>query len=141
MFRYGGLSRARLGTADPELQRLFNAVMDKQIMDIAILQGHRGRAEQDSAFQEGASKVRWPNSRHNSVPSQAVDAAPYPIRWGDRADPDRVKAIGRFYMLAGVVLATAKELGIKVRWGGDWDMDGDIFDQDFDDLVHFERVE
>lgn len=140
MFRYGGLSNMRLGTATPNMQRLFRAVMDKQIMDVAILQGHRGEEEQNSAFSAGASKLRWPSSKHNKTPSPAVDAAPYPIRWGDASDSERVKAIGRFYLLAGVVLATAKELGINVRWGGDWDRDGDILDQDFDDLVHYEEV-
>lgn len=137
-FRFGGTSRARLGTADPELQRLMQAVMDKQLMDFSIIQGHRSKAEQDSAYEANASKVRWPNSKHNGTPSLAVDIAPYPIRWGDPGDPDRVKAIGNFYRLAGIVLATAHELGINIRWGGDWSMDGDIFDQEFDDLPHFE---
>jgi peptidoglycan L-alanyl-D-glutamate endopeptidase CwlK len=29
-------------------------------------------------------------------------------------------------------------MGIKIRWGGDWDSDGDINDNRFDDLVHVE---
>lgn len=141
MFRFGSLSTMRLNTASPNMQRLMRAVMAKQLMDFAVLQGHRGEVEQNSAFESGASKVRWPNSRHNSNPSTAVDIAPYPIDWGEEgSQAHRRKAIGRFYKLAGIVLATAKELGIEVRWGGDWAMDGNVFNQTFDDLVHFEEV-
>jgi peptidoglycan L-alanyl-D-glutamate endopeptidase CwlK len=140
-FRFGSLSNTRLSTAHPELQRLMRAAMDKQLMDFAITQGHRGEIEQNAAFASGASKTPWPRSRHNTVPSSAVDIAPYPIHWGESGTAiERRRAIGRFYKLAGIVLATAKELNINVRWGGDWNMDGNVFDQKFDDLVHFELV-
>jgi len=29
-------------------------------------------------------------------------------------------------------------MGLKIRWGGDWDMDTQTKDNKFDDLVHFE---
>jgi len=29
-------------------------------------------------------------------------------------------------------------MGMKIRWGGDWDMDTQTKDNKFDDLVHFE---
>ncbi len=32
----------------------------------------------------------------------------------------------------------AKDLKIEIRWGGDWDRDGDTTDQTFNDLVHWE---
>jgi hypothetical protein len=32
-------------------------------------------------------------------------------------------------------------MGIKIRWGGDWDMDTETKDNNFDDLVHFEIKE
>jgi peptidoglycan L-alanyl-D-glutamate endopeptidase CwlK len=33
-------------------------------------------------------------------------------------------------------------LGVKLRWGGNWDRDGEpVTDQDFQDLVHFELAE
>jgi hypothetical protein len=32
-------------------------------------------------------------------------------------------------------------VGVMIRWGGNWDMDGEpITDQDFQDLVHFELI-
>jgi len=41
-------------------------------------------------------------------------------------------------MLAGVMLNAAQEMGIRVRWGGDWDGDGSTKDQTFHDLGHYE---
>ncbi len=61
----------------------------------------------------------------------AVDIAPYPIDWKDHK---------RFYYLAGIVKGVASQMGIKVRWGGDWDSDNDLNDQSFMDLGHFEIV-
>jgi peptidoglycan L-alanyl-D-glutamate endopeptidase CwlK len=42
--------------------------------------------------------------------------------------------------MAGVVKGVAAMQGIPVRWGGDWNGDGDgnLFDSNFDDLPHFE---
>ena len=59
----------------------------------------------------------------------ALDAAPCPIDWEDAK---------RFYLFAGFVLGIARQLGIKLRWGGDWDGDFTWRDQKFHDLVHFE---
>ena len=67
-------SKARLSTAHPDLQRLFNEVVKH--WDCTIVCGHRGKEEQDKAFAEGKSKVKWPNGRHNKLPSLAVDVMP-----------------------------------------------------------------
>lgn len=88
-------------------------------------------SEQNKYFEQGKTKVQWPDSKHNKKPSWALDAAPTPIDWEDRE---------RFYYFAGVVMAVAKLLKIEIRWGGDWDRDGNFKDQSFDDLVHFEMV-
>jgi len=64
--------------------------------------------------------------------SLAVDVVPYPINWND---------LPRFYMFVGYVKRIADELGITIRCGADWDMDGWSKDQKFHDLPHFELVE
>jgi hypothetical protein len=97
--------------------------------DCSILEGHRGKADQDKAVAEGKSKTPWPRSKHNSLPSMAVDAAPYPIDWTD---------LKRFYHFAGFVLGMAASMGLRLRWGGDWDGDRDLNDQSSNDLPHFE---
>jgi len=102
-------------------------------MDFSVLEGHRDKETQNRYYEKGTSKIKWPDGKHNKLPSRAMDLAPYPIDWSNRP-----KAIARFYLLAGVILAVADELGIGLRWGGDWDGDWDLFDQEFDDLGHFE---
>jgi peptidoglycan L-alanyl-D-glutamate endopeptidase CwlK len=36
------------------------------------------------------------------------------------------------------MFAAAAELGVSLRWGGDWDGDGSRRDHSFIDLPHFE---
>ena len=123
-------SLAKLATCDPLLQRVFREAI--QNFDCTILEGHRDQARQNQMVAEGKSQVRWPDGKHNTVPSCAVDVTPYPIQWEDRE---------RQTLFAGYVLATAKAMGISLRWGGDWDRDTEVRDNTFDDLVHFEIVE
>lgn len=100
-------------------------------MDVTILTGHRTEEVQNRVYSSGLSKVKYPNSKHNQLPSLAIDAAPYPIQWKD---------LDRFYMFAGYVKAIADSRGIKIRCGADWDGDFQTNDQNFNDLVHFELV-
>jgi len=137
MSNFSKTSKDRLDTCVPELQDLFNTVI--KYYDCTILQGHRSKIDQQYAYSTKRSKVQWPNSKHNSYLSEAVDVSPYPINWGNTGTKkERQKAIARFYHFAGYVKCTAVQLGIKVRWGGDWDGDGDFSDQSFDDLPHWE---
>ena len=119
-----------LGTCDDRLQSIFNEVIKQ--FDCSILDGHRGEEEQNEKYRNGLSKLQYPNSKHNSEPSLAVDAAPYPIDWHDRE---------RFCYFAGYVKGIARLMGIELRWGGDWDRDTEVKDNNFDDLPHFELVE
>ena len=105
-------SEDRLATCDERLQRLFRAVIADH--DCVICVGHRNEADQDAACKAGRSREKWPHSKHNSVPSLAVDVAPEvdgKIPWND---------ILSFRKFAIVVKAKADELGIDVEWGGDW---------------------
>lgn len=112
-------SKAKLYTCHADLIRLFEAVIKKT--DCTIVCGYRGKDEQDKAFAEGKSKLKFPSSRHNRKPSEAVDAVPYPIDWND---------LERFKALAKIVKETAKELGIAIEWGGDW--------KSFKDMPHYQ---
>lgn len=138
MAHFGPTSHARLGTCDARLQDVFNLVVAR--FDCSILEGTRSIERQRELVAAGTSKTMA--SKHLFAPSRAVDAAPYPIDWGEEGDPERrFRAKARFYLFAGYVLATAEFLGVRLRWGGDWDGDKDPRDQTWDDLVHFEIVE
>ena len=127
MPRFGKRSISRLKTCDQKLQELFYEVVKH--FDCSIIEGHRGEERQNKAFADGKSKVKYPNGKHNQNPSIAVDVAPYPIDWSDR---------DRFHYFGGFVLGVAKEMGMNIRWGGDWNQDTETKDNKFDDLVHFE---
>lgn len=103
-----------------------------QHFECTVLEGHRGQEAQEEAVRTGRSKVSYPNGKHNSLPSKAVDVAPYPIDWKDEK---------RFCYFAGVVVEKARAMGITLRWGGDWNRNTDLKDQSFHDLPHFEIVE
>ena len=123
-------SISKLSTCHPLLQRVFHEVVRE--FDCTILEGHRDKDRQNQMVADGKSQVQWPDGKHNTVPSLAVDVTPYPIKWDDRE---------RQTLFAGYVLATAKAMGVTLRWGGDWDRDTEVRDNSFDDLVHFEIVE
>jgi hypothetical protein len=130
MPKFGNSSATRLATCHPDLQKLFNEVIKNY--DCTILQGHRSKEEQDEFFRTGRSKVQYPNSKHNSSPSMAVDVVPYPIDWNDW---------NRFYHFAGYVKGVADSLGIRIRSGIDWDGDNDFNDNTFNDAPHFELLD
>lgn len=129
---YSKKSKAILATCDERLQRVFNEVIKH--FDCTITCGHRTKEEQDALYYATPKRtqVKWPNGKHNTKPSQAVDAVPCPVDWDDRE---------RFTYFAGFVVATALSMGIALRWGGDWDSDTELDDNKFDDLPHFEIVE
>ena len=127
MPRFGKKSRERLATCDERLQRVFNEVIN--YVDCSVLEGHRSAERQDKLFEEGKTKVKYPNGRHNANPSRAVDVVPYPIDWKDRE---------RFHLFAGFVLGIAYSMDIALRWGGDWNQNFEVDDNQFDDFPHFE---
>lgn len=127
MPKYSKASRDRLNTCHKYLIDLFNKVI--LTFDCSILEGQRGAIKQNEYYGAGKSKLSWPLSKHNKVPSLAIDAAPYPIDWKD---------INRFYYFGGYVKGMAADMGIPIRWGGDWDDDTQVMDQRFKDLAHFE---
>ena len=127
MPRYSNKSKERLASCDERLQDVFNEVIN--YVDCSILEGHRSKERQNKLYDENRTKVKYPNGRHNSSPSKAVDVTPYPVDWEDRE---------RQTLFAGFVLGLARNMGIRLRWGGDWDMDFQVMDNRFDDFPHFE---
>ena len=129
MPRFGKRSKDRLATCEKDLQLLFNEVI--KYVDCSILEGHRSKNRQNKLFDEGKTKVKYPRGRHNASPSRAVDCVPYPIDWED---------IERFHLFAGFVLGIANQMGIDIRWGGDWNRNFEVDDNMFDDFPHFELI-
>lgn len=124
-----GQSEARLVHAHPDLAQLFRVVAT--IWDVNILESIRSPERQRELFAAGKSKtLQSKHLRQSDGYAWAVDAAPDPVDWRDT---------GRFYYFGGYVRCIALGTGLQLRWGGDWNSDWQITDQDFNDLVHFER--
>ena len=123
MPRFGKRSKQRLKGVDAKLVNVLNELV--KIMDVTIIEGLRSQERQDELVAKGASKTKY--SKH--IQGKAVDVAPYPIDWKDR---------DRFHYMGGMVRGIGQQLGINIRWGGDWDSDGETKDNSFDDLVHIE---
>ena len=128
--RFSKPSLSRLRSCDYRLELICRFLANYQ--NIRVLCGWRSEEDQNKAVAEGVSRVAWPNSKHNVIPSIAVDIAPWPIDWDD---------LGRFRVMAGRFLQIADMLEIRIRWGGDWDRDTFTRDQKFQDLPHFELVD
>lgn len=106
---FGQESKDNLAQAHPDLQRLFNAVIEEY--DCKVLDAQRNHDEQEAAFRKGNSRAHFGQSPHNYIPAIALDVVPYPIDWKD---------LKRFRALAKIVKAKAVELDIPIQWGGDW---------------------
>lgn len=136
---YGERSLRVRSEIDQRLVRVFDLVLARGI-DHALIEGERSEADQNRHFAAGRSQKQFPDSKHNVTEEQrvagwksrAVHALPYPVQW---TGPD---ARERFHFFAGLVIATGLEVGVRVRWGGDWNENFDIRDNGFDDLAHYE---
>lgn len=127
---FGKSSQDKLATCDPRLQKVFNEVI--KYFDCTVIEGHRGEEAQNKAFAEGKSKLKYPQGKHNKIPSLAADVLPYQIDWNDT---------NRMRYFAGFVVGIAATMGIKLRWGGDWNQNTELKDNSFNDLPHFELVD
>lgn len=138
MNKWSKKSAVKLASCHNDLQVLANVVL--QVHDCSVLCGHRTEEAQNMAYYSGKSKVKWPNSKHNTYPSMAIDLAPYQ-KGKDLFNRERV------LHFAGIVLGVADRLYLegkmkhRIRWGGDWDMDNDFQEHSFFDGVHFELIE
>lgn len=129
-YKFSKRSQEKLETCDSRIQEIMNEAI--KIIDFTVLEGHRSKDLQNLYYEQGKSKLKYPQSRHNSYPSMAIDIAPYPIDWNDRE---------RFVYIAGIIKGIGMAMGYKIRWGGDWNMNNNLKDQTFFDLPHFEIYE
>lgn len=134
--KFSSESIKKLQECHEDLQTIMLTAL--QGRDIKIECGYRGQDAQDEAFANGYSKLQYPNSKHNKMPSMAVDVTPYPERYSDAKAQERLG----FY-IRGIADALYQDgrISHRLRWGGDWDGDFDRKDQTFDDLPHFELLE
>jgi peptidoglycan L-alanyl-D-glutamate endopeptidase CwlK len=130
MNKWGAKSQAERATCDTRLNLVGDVVL--QIKDHSVIKGHRNKEDQNAAFDAGHSQLRWPDGKHNSLPCKAQDVRAYP--WPDDEQAQREEQL---YLL-GLYKGVGHMKGIKIRTGADWDRDGEIADNGFDDFFHVE---
>ena len=101
--------------------------------DFSVLEGLRSKARQKKLYAQGRTTpgpiVTWTlSSKH--ILGEAVDLIPYPEGWQAKT--------AKFNRIAELMFQAAKELGVKLRWGADWDRDGKPRERGETDSPHFE---
>src|SRR6185503_4741406 len=104
-YKFSKRSLKNLAQCHPDLQKIAHEAIKE--FDFVVICGHRGEKEQNEAYDNGYSKLRYPKSKHNKTPALAFDACPYPIDWEARA---------KFLEMREVFRKCAARLGIKVRF-------------------------
>lgn len=130
MTGFSAKSISSLASCDPRLRAIAEEAIHD--FDFSVICGHRGREAQDQAVRLGFSKALFPNSKHNAYPSKAMDLIPYPAGY---KDAEKMKELAKH------ILLVAENQGVKIRWGGDWNMNGTSDDERFIDMPHFEIME
>ncbi len=134
MRQWGKKSKRVYRELDPRLQRVVDRLLH-EVADISLITGFRNQTVQNEMYLTGHSKTPWPRSKHNRVPALAVDLQPHPM------PSRREKLWASLAYIAGQAIQIGLSEGVALRWGGDWDRDGDLTDQSFDDLFHIEIME
>lgn len=134
MRKWGHTSLKVKATLDPRLKKIMDRILN-DVADVTLISGHRSKQEQNELFAAGKSQLEYPQSKHNDWPSLAVDFQPYPYPRFEN------KLWAALAYIAAHAIQFAKEDGVALRWGGDWNRNGDLTDQNFDDLFHLEIIE
>ncbi len=114
-FRLGARSLKELDGVHPDLIRVVERALELSPVDFSVHDGIRTVAEQRRYVASGVSKTM--DSKHlkqdGDGKGHAVDLVPYvngKLRW----------EWGPIYGIAEAVRQAATELGVRIRWGGSW---------------------
>lgn len=158
---FGKGSLARMAGLHPDLIKVLNLAIKISEQDFSVIEGVRSKEQCYINFgkgrtvaqctsagcpakyaQPGLAKVTWvkhPLSSNHAAKSdglgRAVDLYPYPT--------NLVLAPAKVYeplfdKIAKAMFTAAHQLGIKIRWGADWDMDNMPRERGEVDNPHFE---
>lgn len=127
MFKFSQRSENNLKGVHKDLVKVVHRALEISAVDFTVIEGVRTLQRQKELFAKKATKTM--NSRH--LTGHAVDLVPYPLDWNNKQ---------AFVAISKAMLQAAKELGIAIRWGGDWNMNGSSADEKFYDGPHFELL-
>lgn len=111
-YHLGTKSLAELNGVDHRLVSVVKRAIEITEVDFAVHDGIRTVEEQRQYVAKGTSKTM--RSKH--LEGRAVDLVPWingKLRW----------EWGSIYHIAAAMVLAAREKGVKLRWGGAWDVD------------------
>ena len=128
----GTRSKDNLKGVHPDLVKVVERAITLTTQDFTVIEGVRTTKRQQELYAQGrtkpGSKVTNADGVKNKSNHQAkadgyghaVDIVPYPVDWNTTS---------KFRDIADAMKQAAKDLGVKLEWGGDWK---------FTDMPHFE---
>tara|TARA_R110000822_G_scaffold293632_1_gene415673 strand:+ start:61 stop:528 length:468 start_codon:yes stop_codon:yes gene_type:complete len=148
-FNLSQRSLNKLVGVHPDLIAVVHRAIEITEEDFMVGEGVRSLSTQKKYVRDGKSKTL--NSRHLVVNgySHAVDLWLYKnggVSW-DTSRAESFYTVSHdddyynYQEIGTSVLQAAEELGVPIRWGADWDGDGQHTDHSFIDWVHFELPE
>jgi peptidoglycan L-alanyl-D-glutamate endopeptidase CwlK len=128
MYNFSQRSLNNLKNVDERLVKICNELIKR--VNFTVIEGHRSLERQKELFDKGFSKIDGisKKGKHNYSPSLAIDIIPY--KKGHNPFNGTKESEKMFNDLAVEFKKVAKELNIKIVWGGDW--------VSFRDLPHFQ---
>ena len=145
----------RLQGVEPHLAAAIRVAASRLSFDTLVAEGLRTREQMAINYGKGRTaaecrakgvdakyaqpklaKVTWLNNpfASNHAGGKAVDV--YPLVKGALANTR--DHLPLFRALYEAVMGAGREAGVKLRYGGDWDSDGKLFEKGENDAVHFE---
>lgn len=138
-YALGAKSKERLKGVHPKLVEVVEMAIQLTKQDFMVLEGVRTPERQKELYAQGRTKpgpkVTWTlNSNHfknaQTGYGHAVDLVPFPVDWSHK----------KLDVVSNAMFAAADTLGVKIRWGADWDRDGKPREKGESDSPHFELV-
>lgn len=112
-FVFSRRSLSHLNSVHPDLVAVAKRALALSEKDFSITSGVRDFDTQQRLVREGKSKtLRSKHLIQTDGYGHAIDIVPYPVDW----------TLEKFYPIAEAFRQAAKELNVKIRWGGSWDI-------------------
>lgn len=136
-FAFGNRSLSILANCHPDIRRVAQRAIQISSIDFGVVQGRRTLDEQMRLYGKGRTaaqcramgvpeayaqprlaKVTWIDPRKgNHLSGRAIDVCPF---IGGRFNWDDDGHLGAWPKIASAFKQAARELGVRISWGGDW---------------------
>jgi len=151
-FQFGLRSTEKLNTCHTDLIKIHTTAIKLTRVDYGISEGSRSIERARDLFAQGKSKLdpdQGQLSKHITTSENPLSLATdiYIYHPDPRIRQRLIYDLDSLCFVAGCIVTVAEgllidgEISHRVRWGGNWDLNGEILtDQNFDDLCHFELI-